>query len=167
MGKKHDELSKLSGVDFFQLAVKEPHPRTRIRLLALGNLQAGKTKVEIADMFQISLTSLRKWLIRFIEAGLVGLKEGQRSGRKKKLPSEKEEEFRQAVEALQETRQGGRIRGEDIQILLKKQFDVEYAAKSVYDVLARCQLSWISSRSKHPKSNLAIQEDFKKNSKKK
>ncbi|MCC5832575.1 MAG: helix-turn-helix domain-containing protein, partial [Chlamydiales bacterium] len=64
MGKKQDELSKLRGVDFFQLAIKEPHPRTRIRLLALGNLQAGKTKMEIADMFQISLTSLRKWLLR-------------------------------------------------------------------------------------------------------
>jgi putative transposase len=167
MGKKYNELSKLIGVDFFQLAVKEPHPRTRIRLLALGNLQAGKTKTEIADMFQISLTSLRNWLIRFIEAGLAGLKERQRSGRKKKLPSEKEEEFRQAVEALQETRKGGRIRGEDIQILLKKQFEVEYSVKSVYDVLERCQLSWISSRSKHSKSDPALQEDFKKNSKKK
>lgn len=167
MGKKHDELSKLEGVDFFQLAIKEPHPRKRIRLLALGNLQMGKTKTEIADMFQISLTSLRKWLIRFIEDGVLGLNEKQRSGRKKKLPTEKEEEFRQAVEALQATRKGGRIRGQDIQVLLKKQFKAEYSAKSVYDVLERCQLSWISSRSRHPKSDPVQQEDFKKNSKKK
>lgn len=167
MGKKHDELSKLTGVDFFQLATKEPHPRVRIRLLALGHLQARKEKMEVANMFQVSLTSLRKWLLRFMKSGVPGLQEGKRSGRKKKLPREKEEEFRQQVEALQDTREGGRIRGQDIQILLKEKFCADYALPSVYDVLERCGLSWISSRSKHPKSDPVTQEDFKKNSKKK
>ena len=167
MGKKQDELSKLTEVDFFGLATKEPHPRTRIRLLALGHLQARKTKTEIIDMFQISFPSLRKWLLRFIKDGLSGLKEGQRSGRKKKLPTEKEEEFRQQVEALQETRKGGRIRGEDIQVLLREKFFVDYALPSVYNVLERCELSWISSRSKHPRSDPVLQENFKKNSEKK
>ncbi len=36
MSKKQDELSQLDGVDFFRLATKESHSRTRIRLLALG-----------------------------------------------------------------------------------------------------------------------------------
>lgn len=167
MSKKHDELSKLTGVDFFQLATKEPHPRVRIRLLALGHLQAKKEKREVANMFQITLISLRNWLLRFLRNGVSGLQEGKRTGRKKKLPSEKEEEFRQQVEVLQDAREGGRIRGQDIQILLKEKFCADYALPSVYDVLERCGLSWISSRSKHPKSDPAIQEDFKKNSKKK
>lgn len=167
MGKKQDELSTLTGVDFFQLATKEPHPRVRIRLLALGHLQAGREKMEVANMFQISLTSLRKWLLRFMKNGVLGLQEGKRHGRNKKLPFEKEEAFRQEVEALQEARNGGRIRGQDIQILLKEKFCADYALPSVYDVLERCGLSWISSRSKHPKSDPVIQEDFKKNSKKK
>ena len=167
MSKKHDELSKLTGVDFFQLATKEPHPRVRIRLLALGHLQAKKEKMEVAYMFQISLISLRNWLLRFIKNGVSGLQEGKRIGRKKKLPSEKEEEFRQQVEALQDAREGGRIRGQDIQILLKEKFCADYALPSVYDVLERCGLSWISARSKHPKSDPEAQEDFKKNSKKK
>ncbi|NGX52165.1 MAG: hypothetical protein KR126chlam5_00751, partial [Candidatus Anoxychlamydiales bacterium] len=29
MSKKQDELSQLNGVDFFRLATKESHPRTR------------------------------------------------------------------------------------------------------------------------------------------
>jgi len=167
MGKKHDELAKLAGVDFFQLSTKEPHPRVRIRLLALGHLQSGKGKTEISDMFQISFPSLRKWLLRFIKHGIPGLQEGHRSGRKKKLSLEQEEEFRRQVEALQEAREGGRIRGQDIQILLREKFCADYALPSVYDVLARCGPSWISARSKHPKSDPVIQEEFKKNSKNK
>lgn len=167
MGKKQNELSTLAGVNFFQLATKEPHPRVRIRLLALGHLQAGREKMDVANMFQVSLTSLRKWLLRFMKNGVSGLQEGHRQGRNKKLPFDKEEEFRQQVEALQEAREGGRVRGQDIQILLKEKFSVDYALPSVYDVLERCGLSWISSRSKHPKSDPVIQEDFKKNFKKK
>ena len=167
MGKKHNELAKLSGVDFFQLAAKEPHPRTRIRLLALGHLQKGKEKMEVIEMFQVSFVSLRKWLLRFIKSGVSGLQELQRSGRKKKLSTDQEEEFRKQVEELQEARKGGRVRGQDVQVLLKEKFSVDYALPSVYDVLDRCGLSWISARSKHPKSDPLIQEDFKKNSKKK
>ena len=167
MNTQQDELSKLEGTDFFQLAKREPHPRVRIRLLALGHLQARRTKTEIVNMFQISFPTLREWFIRFVSEGLKGLQEKPGKGRKKKLTSEQEEEFRKEVEALQRQREGGRVRGQDIQILLKEKFCVDHALPSVYHVLERCGLSWISSRSKHPKSDPVIQEDFKKNSKKK
>jgi transposase len=167
MGKRQDELAKLKGIDFFKLAKEESHQRTRIRLIALGHLQAGKKKLEVANMFQVSLTALRNWMLRFIENGVEGLQEVQNGGRKRKLPPEREEEFCQQVEALQEGREGGRIRGQDIQLLLKEKFSVDHALPSVYHVLDRCGLSWISGRSKHPKSDPIIQEDFKKNSKKK
>lgn len=167
MNTLQNELLKLTGTDFFQLAKREPHPRTRIRLLALGNLQAGKTKTEIINTFQITFPTLREWLLRFISDGVEGLREKPGKGRKKKLSSDQEEEFRKEVELLQELREGGRIRGQDIQVLLREKFCVDHALPSVYHVLERCGLSWISSRSKHPKSNPGIQEDFKKNFKKK
>lgn len=63
---------------------------------------------------------------------------------------------------MQENREGGRVRGQDIQVLLKEQFSVDHALPSVYHVLERCELSWISTRSKHPKSDPAMQEEFKK-----
>lgn len=154
-------------IKFFQLAKREPNPRTRIRFLALGHLKTGKSKQEVCNMFQIVLISLRRWVLRFITKGVQGLKEQPGRGRKKKLSVDREEEFRQEVEALQDIRKGGRIRGQDIQILLKEKFCVDHALPSVYHVLERCGLSWISARSRHPTSDPVIQEDFKKNSKKK
>ena len=167
MNTPEDIQLRSSEVDFFQIAKREPNPRTRIRFLALGHLKAGKSKQEVIEMFQIVLITLRRWVLRFISQGIQGLKERPGKGRKKKLSLEQEEEFRLQVEKLQTLRKGGRIRGQDIQILLKEKFSVDHALPSVYHVLERCGLSWISARSRHPKSDPLIQEDFKKNSQKK
>jgi len=167
MNTQEDIQLQSTQIDFFQLAKREPNPRTRIRFLALGHLKRGINKQEIAEMFQIVPASLRRWVLRFIAKGLQGLKEQPGKGRKKKLCKEQEEEFRQEVEKLQALREGGRVRGQDIQVLLTEKFGVNYALPSVYHVLERCGLSWISARSKHPKSDPMIQEDFKKNFKKK
>ncbi len=84
------------------------------------------------------------------------------------MPAEQEEKFRQLVEALQENRTGGKVaRSRYYQVLLREKFCIDHALPSVYHVLKRCGLSWISSRSKHPKSDPVAQEDFKKNFKKK
>jgi transposase len=166
MNTPEDTQLQSSEVDFFYLAKREPHPRTRMRLLALGHLKAGKNKREVTEMFQIVLITLRRWVLRFVAKGVQGLKERPGKGRKKKLSQEQEEVFRQEVEKLQTLCEGGRIRGQDIQILLKEKFCVDHALPSVYHVLERCGLSWISARSKHPKSDPVIQEDFKKNSEK-
>jgi transposase len=167
MNKFQREINKLSSIDFFQLAKREPNPKKRIRLLALGNLQLGKTKTEIVNMFNITFPTLRQWLIRFLDEGSVGLDSKAGRGRKRKLSKLDEEEFVKNIEYLQENKNGGRIRGQDVQVLLKEKFSVEYALPSIYHVLERCNLSWISARSKHPKSNPQAQDDFKKNLKKK
>jgi transposase len=162
MGRLTDELDKLGGINFFQIAKRESHPKTRIRFLALGHLQSGKTKNEVAEMFQVSLTALRKWLLGFLSGGIDGLRPKAAKGRKRKLSSEEEEEFRQQVEQLQGSLEGGRVRMQDVQVLLKEKFYLDHALPSVYHVLKRCGLSSISPRSKHPKSSHEAQENFKK-----
>ena len=67
MGRRKDELTKLADVDFFGLAKKESNARARIRFLALGHLQLGGAKTEVASMFQVSLNALRKWMLRFLD----------------------------------------------------------------------------------------------------
>lgn len=166
-GDRQAELARMSGVDFFALAKMERHARTRMRYLALGHVKEGKIKQDVATMFKIHTVTLRNWIVIFLNEGIQGLQEGKRTGRRKKLAKENEEEFRQQIEKLQEKREGGRIRGQDIQVLLKETFHADYKLPSVYDVLARCNVSWISARSKHPKSDPIAQEEFKKNSKKK
>lgn len=167
MGRLKDEISKLKGTNFFQLAKKEPNASLRNRLLALGHLEAGKSKTEVAEMFQIRFPTLREWLLRFLVGGVEGLRDKLGRGRKRRLSVEREEEFRQQVEKLQEERAGGRVRGQDVQVLLKEKFCIDHALPSVYHVLGRCGFSWISARSKHPKSDSTAQEEFKKNFKKK
>jgi hypothetical protein len=49
MGRLRDEIIKLKGTNFFQLAKRE--------------LEAGKTKTEVAEMFQITFPTLREWLV--------------------------------------------------------------------------------------------------------
>ena len=51
MAKKAEILKKLIGTDFFSLAKKEKHPRTRIRLLALGHVKEGKSRNDIVICF--------------------------------------------------------------------------------------------------------------------
>lgn len=162
MGRLTDELAKLTSVDFFKITKRESHPKTRIRFLALEHLRSGKTKNEVAQMFQISLTALRKWVLRFLNSGIAGLRPKVGKGRRRKLSVERKEEFREQVKRLQESLEGGGVRGQDVQVLLKEKFFVDHALPSVYHVLERSGLSWISARSKHPKSNPEAQEDFKK-----
>jgi transposase len=145
MNAFQEELTQLNGTDFFQLAKREPNPRVRIRLLALGHLQSGKTKTEVANIFQITFPTLRSWILRFIAEGLNGLEEKKGKGRKRKLPCSQEESFRKQAEELQQNREGGRIRGQDVQVLVREKFCVDHALPSVYHVLERCGLSWISA----------------------
>ena len=79
MNMPEDELVKFAKVNFFQLAKRDSNPRIRIRLLALGHLQIGKKKKEIIEMFQITLITLRRWVLRFTTQGINGLNE--RSGK--------------------------------------------------------------------------------------
>lgn len=157
----------LSKWDFFELAKKTRHPKVHIRLLALGHLKTGKRRKEIAEMFQITTETIKQWVRKFVEIGLEALQEVPGRGRKRKLSQDKEEDFKQSLEKLQDERPGGRVRGEDVRVLLKEKFSADYALPSVYHVLERCGFSWISARSKHPKADAVAQEDFKMSFKKK
>ena len=102
MNRLTDELAKLACIDFFQILKRESHPKNRIRCLALGHLESGKTKNEVAHMFQVILTAFCKWLLRISKcwhrrSATKGC--GKRGERK--LSSEREEKFREQAEQLQ------------------------------------------------------------------
>ncbi len=141
----------------------ESNPRTRIRLLALMHLQAGKTYTEIGQMFKVRRQTVSCWLQNFIKKGLEGLKDAPRSGANTKLLPGSELCFLQAVIELQEKREGGRVTGRDVREMLRDRFGAEYTLSGTYDLLKRLDLVWITARSKHPKSDPKVQEVFKKN----
>ncbi|RLA18499.1 MAG: transcriptional regulator [Gammaproteobacteria bacterium] len=148
------------------LAKQEKHSRTRIRWLAMAHLQEGREYHEVATFLCIKVGTVKLWLRKFKADGLNGLQESPRSGAKRKLDPSQETIFKEAVVSLQEKREGGRITGHDIQQLLKEQFKVKCSLSSVYNMLSRLNLVWITVRSKHPKQSQMTQDDFKKNSRK-
>jgi len=91
-----------------------------------------------------------------------GLENIPRSGRNPKIPKQRYEEFLQKTEELQNSKNGGRVTGYDIQALAREYFDADYA--NIYAFLKRIGASWITARSKHPKSDSEVQETFKKTS---
>ena len=62
---------------------------------------------------------------------------------------------------MQDNRDGGRITGNEIREHIEKKYNKTFKNNSIYDLLHRLGLSWVSSRSKHPKSDEKKQKAFK------
>ena len=151
-------------IDFQGYYQTIPCPRGRMRCLAMLHLQKGKTVKEAAEIVYQSRVAVHSWLNWLSEEGglehLIGFVKGR--GRKSKVSSIDEEEIRVSIEKLKEDRQGGRVTGKDIQQMLKNKWDIWYELSSVYVVLKRLKVVWITSRSQHPKADIEVQEEFKK-----
>lgn len=128
------------------------------------HLQQDRSYAEVASFLCVHEATVKGWLARFKALGLDGLRESSRSGAKRKLPADQEIKFKEAVITLQEERVGGRITGHDIRQLLDEQFQIKCCLNSVYNLLARLNIVWITVRSKHSKQDQTTQDDFKKTS---
>jgi transposase len=160
------EFSKESP-NFLKLSKKERDPRMRIRLVAMEHLKNGTTMTKTAKMLGLERHAISTWYTRFKNFGLCGLEDLPKSGRPPKLARESETDFIQKIVTLQNSRNGGRVTGYDIQKMAFDDFDADYAEDSIYTVLKRLNVSWITARSKHPKADSEAQAAFKKTSNKK
>lgn len=159
-------MVELGDEDFLKLYQTERDARGKVRFLALHHLQQGKSKSDVCAMICISRHTLDSWLLWYEQEGLDRLrKKVQGRGVKAKI-SVSNEELRLAILKLQEDRKGGRIIGHDIQKMILENYHAEYHEDYIYTLLKRIGLSWISSRSRHPKSDFEEQESFKKTLKK-
>ena len=148
--------------DFQHAARHAKDNRECVRLLGLAFLQQNRTVSEVAALLDVSNDAVHAWLYKFISGGLEAMRDQGGRGRKTLIPEDRYEEFKDAVLLAQQQKKGGRIVGRDIQLLLEKQFHVHCDLRTVYKLLDRVNLSWISGRSKHPKKNLEDQDTFKK-----
>jgi transposase len=155
-------LLKLQKYNFDLLARQEPSGRRRLRYIALAHLKDGKSPTETALALRVTPRAVTRWLKWFADGGVARLAGIPRYWSVQRLPKTQEEAFRQAVEELQHSRDGGRVRGEDIRQLLTEQFRVVYTLNGVYELLKRLDMAWISARSVSPHANPAKQAEFKK-----
>jgi transposase len=134
----------------------------RIRLLAISHFIDGKNRTEIASFLKVSRTSVNKWVTQYLNEGLEGLTEKPHTGRPALLSHAQRVQIKNYVTDNAVKPQGGRLQGKDIQRYIHTEFGVFYQKTNIYHLLHELNLSWITTRSKHPKQSIEAQEAFKK-----
>ena len=156
-----DLVKKIQDYDFKLEYKRERNPVIKVKFLALHHLQNGKLLQDVADIILYDETAIRRWIRSFILYDYEGLIEKSGRGQKPRLPKDKEEEFKDELDKLQESKNGGRIIVDDIQNLLVEKFDCNYSRSGVYTLLDRINIVWITGRSKHPKHSQEAIDQFK------
>ena len=152
----------LESYDFKALAKKESDKRIYQRLMMLAYLKEGMSKAQVSRLIFTASDRVYAWLKRFCEQGIEGLRDKPRSGRPGLLNRSNYGALRQKIEDSQSSLSGGRLRGEDIIQLIKDEWGVNYTLSGVYRLMKAIGMSWISTRSKHPKQDEQAQQSFKK-----
>ncbi len=148
--------------DFQGLINSTSNARLRIRYLAVSHFLEGKSRTEIAQFLKVSRTSVNKWVKAYLDFGLEGLQEKAHTGRPHRLTEQQLKKLKKFVtdSAIKEC--GGRLQAQDIAIYIEQHFGIQYRQSNIYHILHDIGLSWITTRSKHPKQSQKAQDDFKK-----
>jgi transposase len=166
-GRKAQPIPGLSEHNFARLAKTEKNARQRIRWLAFAHILEGKSLSDTARIVKVLPRTVITWVSKFRKNGIDGLKEQRGRGRKRSIEEKDEEAIGVLVEEMQRKKEGGRIRGADVHKMIAVQYGINLSNGSLYRVLHRAGLSWITGRSRHPQADVAKQEGFKKTLKKK
>jgi|TARA_B100001964_G_C14135543_1_gene554969 transposase len=149
--------------NFMKLYRKEPRGYVKVRLLAMHHLQRGLGTTQVSSIVAYPRQTIWEWVQWYKDGGLIRLQSSpQNRGRKSKLTQEQEASLSEEICKLQDARSGGRINGVNITNHIESHWGVRYAPGSIYTLLRRLNIVWITGRSKHPKANPEEQEIFKK-----
>ncbi|WP_261873061.1 IS630 family transposase [Vibrio rarus] len=148
--------------DFQRLINATSNARLRVRYLAISHFIDGKNRTEIALYLKVSRVSVNKWVKAYLDDGLEGLQEKPHSGRPHRLTEEQRLQLKNHVTDHAINASGGRLQAKDIGLYIESNFGIKYQQSGVYRLLHEIGLSWITTRSKHPKQSIEAQEAFKK-----
>jgi transposase len=155
--------TELSPEQLALMARRQDDPRVCRRLLGIRLILLGKTVPQAAHEIGLTQRPLREWVHRFNRKGIEGLRDKPRPGRKKILPSQREEAFHRRVLSGGQKRDGVAIlRGPDIRRILREEFGAVYSIDGVYFLLHRLNLASLMPRPTHPKASKEALADFKK-----
>jgi transposase len=138
--------------------------RAARRMLALALVLEGSSREEAARAAGMDRQTLRDRVHRYNAEGLPGLHDRRRPGRKPRLTPEQEAALATAVDRGPDPERDGVVRWRrvDLKALIKARYDVELHERSVGKVLRRLGFARLSVRPKHPSSDPAAQDAFKK-----
>lgn len=165
MGQKLYIETELTIQDFRRIIRNEADGRVRQRLLGMLHMLQGRSVPQAAWAIGLSQRKLRNWVHRFNSDGIDGLRDRPRSGRPSFLTQQQKASLRARIEAgPTEADAVVRFRWHDMQRILRDEYGANYKTPwSVLKLIHSLGLSWVSCRPIHPKSDMAAQEEFKKN----
>lgn len=155
--------------ELYKISKKEKNGRTRARILGIAAILEGKKRTEAAKIAGLNENVFRIWIKRYNEQGIDGLKSIKPPGRSKKTTADMRIAVKEKMLAGANYERDGliRFRLSDIKDFLNKEYNVEYSQSGVWYMLKDLELSWISVRPKHPKTDDKKIEEFKEGFKKK
>lgn len=148
--------------NFIAMSRKESNSKNRIRLIAMANIQEGKPLTHIAASLKVHWKSIQSWLANFRKQGISGLYVKSTKPKPRKLDDSVDKWIAKFMRALNEQDTGGYITGKQLHMLVEQEFATKCCLRTIYNTLHRLGFSWISSRSKHPKSDEEVQALYKK-----
>lgn len=156
----HDTLEELRAAVH---RTSDADERDRVRMVV--HAKEGETGAAIAQRLGYTDRAIRKWVRRYNEGGLEGLKDLPRSGRPRHLDAAKEDAVRQRLDAgAKPEDQVCVLRGAEVRRILEEEFGARYSLSGAYVVLHRLGYSSLVPRPQHPEADRAAQEAFEKNS---
>ena len=146
-------------------ALKFPYTNNaslKVRYIAASLFDDGISRTKISKRLNVSRRLVNEWITMYLSGGVDALTIKVSPGRPPKLSVLEKQQLKDFVIANSVKAEGGRLIGEDIQQYIEESFNVEYKLRNIYRLMAELNLSWITSRSKHPKQSEEAQEAFKK-----
>jgi transposase len=107
---------------------------------------------------------VNEWVANYLKGGISALESKKPSEKPSLLSSQQKAELLDYIEKQSKSTSGGRLNGEMLQNYIQQTFSVNYHQNSIYKLLKSLNITWTTSRSKHPKQSEEAQEDFKKTS---
>ena len=120
------------------------------------------SRVKTAKELNVSRRLVNEWVSSYLKGGFDALAIKKQPGRPSRLSATQKKQLKQYVIDNSIKSSGGRLMGRDVKTYIESEFKITYQKSNIYILLHELNLSWISSRSRHPKQNEENQEEFKK-----
>lgn len=137
--------------------------RMRMVVLAINGFGAN----DIALSTGQSRRTCQRWIQRYNEESIAGLRDKPGRGRPPLLTPQEQTQLKQRIDAGPTEADGVcTLRGKDIQRILETEFGKVRSLDTVYYLLHQMGYSSLAPRPQHRNADIAAQEDFKKSSQK-
>lgn len=145
--------------DFAKLSRTESNPKNRIRLLSMANIKEGLSLKIVSNILKIHWKTIQNWLTNFRKCGISGLYVKVTKHKLGKFSQEIKLWISDFMKALYSDQIGCSMTGKQLLSIVQKHFSIKCCLQTIYNSLHELNLS---CRSKHSKSDIEVQNLYKK-----